>query len=335
MKISLKSILIYGLLFCLGLLLVWLAFQGQDFSEIWKSLKNVRFSFIAYSLVFTLISHFLRSLRWNQLINPLGFKPSVWNAFQALMIGYLANLALPRVGEITRCGILSRTSGAPIESLFGTVITERIWDLISLLLITFFALVFQYDILSSFFIHTIVQPLLSKSPPLIYWVFTFSLVLGIIFLSIRYWRQNKTKLPPVFERVFKIWAGIVNGLGSFLEMKNKILFLVYTLGIWMGYAISTWLLFFAVDSTSGLGFNSALFILSAGSFGMVAPVQGGIGAYHWMVSHALLLYNIPMAKGLVYALVNHSSGVLLIILVGTFNLLTFFLNGPQKLKLET
>jgi len=335
MKIPFKSILINSCLFLLGLGLVYLAFKGQNFSEIAQGFKNLKYSYIVYSIVFLAISHFLRCLRWNQLIEPLGFKPSIWDSFQALMIGYLANLALPRFGEITRCGILSRKTGAPVDGLFGTVITERIWDLLTLLFITLLALLFQYNILSAFFFNTILNPLLTKTPPL--WIILLG-VFSLVFLGflLRWvWKNGSFRKSAFVSKLVGFWEGILGGIRSFFEMKNKALFMLYTLGIWGGYALSTWILFYAVEATSGLNINASLFILSVGAFGMVAPVQGGIGAYHWMVSHALTVYGISLSSGLVYATVNHSLGVLIIILVGTFSLLIFFLNRPQKSKLES
>lgn len=333
MKISFRSILMNTFLFGLGVLLVWLAFRGQNFSEISRGLKNIKYIYVFYALIFILISHILRSLRWNQLIQPLGYSPSLGKSFQALMIGYFANLALPRIGEITRCGILSRSSGAPVESLIGTVITERIWDLFTLILVTFLALIFQYDIISSFFFHTVLDPLISKSPSLGVWIGILVFGILLFFLAVFLWKRNRHHPTVSMNKLLGLWGGILKGLRSFLEIKNKSLFLMYTLGIWAGYALSSWVLFYSVQATSGLGFSASLFILSVGAFGMVAPVQGGIGAYHWMVSHALLLYTISLSSGLVYATVNHSLGVLLIILVGTINLFSFFINNPQKPKL--
>lgn len=331
MKIAWKSVLLNTFLFCLGLVMVYLAFQGQDFTKIQKELSHIRYGYVVLSMCFVFLSHFLRALRWNQLIEPLGYKPKVWNAFQAVMIGYLANLAIPRIGEITRCGILTRATGAPVEELFGTVITERIWDLISLLVLTFLALAFQYSILSNFFYHSILLPLLSKSPSPWVWAILFLILMGAFFLfrflQKRWMEKNGSN--PLVKLVLKFWTGIVQGLKSFTEIKHKLLFLVYTIGIWGGYTIGTFILFFSVPATQFLSISSSLFVVSVGAFGMVAPVQGGIGAYHWMVSHALLLYSISLGSGLVYATVNHLSGVVLIILVGTLSLFSFIIMHPK------
>jgi uncharacterized protein (TIRG00374 family) len=331
MKISLKSVFINLILFVFGLGMIWLAFRGQNFKEILIGLKKVNYSLVLFSLVFVSISHFVRGLRWIQLIEPMGYYVSPINAFQAVMIGYLANLALPRVGEITRCGILSKATKAPLEILIGTVITERLWDLISLIFIMLFTLIFQYHLLIRFFNETILKGFSNHVPSIAFiLIFTVSLIF-LSFLLRSLWVKNESKIrsSPFFKKFYTLGQGLLNGIKSFTEIKKKGLFILYTLIIWLGYALASWILFYSISLTMNLGFRASLLVLSVGALGMVAPVQGGIGAYHWMVSHGLLLYNIPLSSGLIYATINHSSGILLIIFLGSLSLLGFFWNKPK------
>ncbi len=332
LKLTWKSALINLGLLGIGISLLWLAFRGQDFKEIANGLKHIKYGYVIISVFFLIISHYIRGLRWIQLIETLGFKPTPLEAFQAVMIGYLANLALPRIGEITRCGIINRAVKIPLDKIIGTVITERVWDVFSLGVIALLALSLQYKILSNFLSKHFFILLQNRMPP----IFMVLVILVTIILTMAvlvwWWKKNFQKINKnaIYIWFKKFALGLVEGLKSFQNIQHKGRFLIYSALIWLGYAAASWLLFYSLDSTKNLGPEVAFVVLTAGSMGMIAPVQGGIGAYHWMVSHALVLYKIPLVSGLVYATVDHSSGVSLILILGTICLFSFFWGRSSK-----
>lgn len=254
------------------------------------------------------------------MIRPLGYNPRLKSSYHALMTGYLVNFGLPRLGEITRCVALGRKEKIPVDKLVGTVIAERAFDMLSLGIIALLMLIFRRDLISGFLNDYIFQPATHKlagisAVPFIIAGSVILLVAIIVFYFLplrRRLRQN-----ALFMKISGFLKGIAQGLKSFYSMDNKAEFLFHTLFIWLNYAMMAWVVVFVIPATSGLGFVDAIFILVIGSLGMAAPVQGGIGAYHWIVSRGLLVvYGIPLDEGLAYATISHESQLLLIVILG-------------------
>ena len=227
------------------------------------------------------------------------------------MIGYLANLAVPRMGEVSRCGVLKKSDGIPVTPLIGTVFTERLSDLAMLLSITALTLLLEFERIATFMYQygwLRVKPLLSGT-----------LFLGLVlFLGMLYF------LKPLLKKWLMPLANTLNsfkiGLLSFKKMPNKLAYLGYSVGLWACYFLSTYLAFFALASTTDLSPIAALAALVFGSLGMIVPVQGGIGAFHWMVAEGLTLYALPKAEGLGFATLIHSSQILVILIIGGISL---------------
>lgn len=319
MKSKLRSLFIQLLLLAAGILMLFLAFKGQDPVKLLHELGTADYRYVACSLIVLLIAHFVRALRWKMLIIPLGYNPSVIDVFCAVMVGYLANLAVPRMGEISRCAILNRTEKAPVDKLLGTVITERIADVLMLLLLMIITFCSQYVLLNSFLHEQVLAGLVAKghsTGPLL--VKISILLFFCISLMLFFYRKKKDiilDLAPV-KKIRLFITGLLEGAKSIKNMQSSWLFLLYSCLIWGLYGTSTALVFYALPSTAGLPSQLALFVLCAGSLGMVAPVQGGIGAYHFMVTQALFLVGIAKTDGLAYATINHSSQIILFLLAG-------------------
>lgn len=319
MKSKLRSITIQFLLLAAGVLLLYLAFKGQNPAKLLNELSTADYRYVACSLVILLAAHFLRALRWKMLIRPLNYNPRSFDVFCAVMIGYLANLAVPRMGEISRCAILNRTDKAPVDKLLGTVITERIADVVMLLVlmvITFFS---QYTLINNFFKDQVLTGLLTKSHSSGLLMIKLLILLVIITAMLLFFFRKKKAiimdLAPV-KKIRLFLTGLLEGVRSIKNMKQSWLFILYSCLIWGLYGISTALVFYALPATSNLRADIALFILCAGSLGMVAPVQGGIGAYHFMVTQAMFMLGIAKTDGLAYATINHSSQIILFLLAG-------------------
>jgi glycosyltransferase 2 family protein len=311
-----------------GLLLLWFAFRNINFGKLSHELMSANYSWIFLSVFFGFLAFASRARRWVLLIYPLGFKPSNLNAFWALMAGYLANLALPRIGEITRCVALGRKENIPVDQLIGTVVIERTIDFISLLSIMVALLVTSGDQISRFMKETILTPVQDKIGHVfgnawVLWLLLLALITVFVILLVKY--KNELRRIRFFAKLFSIGRGIINGLKTITKLNRKWEFIFHTVFIWVNYSLMTWVVFFAIESTSGLKFSDGIFVLVIGGLAMSAPVQSGLGAFHYIVSRGLLMVkDIPLEDGLVYALLTHESQLIFVVIIGTISFFMIF-----------
>lgn len=316
MTFNLKTALKYIILFLIGVGVLYLAFRGQELGKIWQEIKTANYFWVITSAFAVWIAHVLRALRWQMLYQSIHYKVSFWNAYHAVMIGYLANLALPRFGEIGRCSVIHRAEKVPMFASIGTVITERLFDVLVLFITGLAMLIFQHDIVADFLYDTIYLSLAKKVNTLNYWwlVAIGAVILLLIASAIYFFRQKFSK------KFLRIFVSLRQGFGSYSKLKQKGLFLIYTLLIWVFYCLSMYFAFSSIPATSGLHFNAAFTAIVFSGFAMAAPVQGGIGVFHWMVAQSLVLYGITFKDGLAYSTIIHSSQVLLILILGSLSL---------------
>ena len=308
----------------LGIVIFWLVYKDQDIHRIKNILKNdVNYWWIIFSLFLGLLSHVSRTLRWSLMIEPLGKKPRLLNTFLAVMVGYLMNLVLPRMGEISRCGVLSRYEKISFTKLIGTVVTERLIDMIMLLLMLLLVIFTQFGTLLHFVKnHPEVEEKLSGI------IFSPYLIAGVLSVLLIVWMcRSRIKETKLFRKLAEFMKQFAEGFRSIRNMKNKWAFVGHSVFIWLMYYVMLYVVFFAFKFTSGLSAMAGLTTFVLASFGMVAPVQGGIGAWHFMTIEALTLYGIDKADGTVFALLAHSSTTGMLILLGLIALLVLpFIN---------
>jgi len=304
--------------FALGIVIFWLVYKDQDITRIESILKNdVNYFWVWISLLLGLLSHLSRTMRWVIMIEPLGQRPRVLNTFLSVMVGYLMNLVIPRMGEISRCGVLSRYEKISFTKLVGTVVTERIIDVIMMLLLTLIVIVTQFGKLIQFLNNN--PEIKSKLENI-----TFSpiMILSLIALIVMFYLlRRRIKRSTFFHKVHEILEKFGEGLRTIGNMKNKWAFIFHTIFIWVMYYLMLYVVFFSFGFTEHLSAIAALTTFVLGSFGMVAPVQGGIGAWHFMVIQALIVYGISKADAVVFAFLAHSSMTAMMILVGLISLL--------------
>lgn len=283
-----------------------------------------------------LVSHFFRALRWNQLINELGYKTQTSTTFYAVMTGYLANLALPRMGEVSRCMVLSRKDNIPFNRLFGTVIAERVFDMIVLLIMIFLIIVFQLDKIGGFINDLIINPLLGSytnnySAIIIVLIIVIA-SLGILYLIFR-WLRPWLKTTMLYNKIEEFINGVWGGIKSIGKVKNKWYFFFNTFMIWFLYLIMLMMPFYSFEETVHLNIVDGMTVLAIGSLGMVAPVPGGIGAYHFIITELFTqLYQIPAYASVAYATANHAAQTFIIILAGSVSYLLLMLNKRKALN---
>ncbi len=337
-KKRIVSIFEYLFFLAIGVALLWLSFRKLDMHEIWIDIQEAEYSWLVIALFFAILSHIIRALRWNLLINSLGYKTRLSSTFFAVMIGYLANTAVPRMGEFVRCGVLSKKEKIPFNSLFGTVISERLFDMISLLVIIFLVIVFQMELVGDL-LERLFGPILESVFSNV-WSITFFLVGTLVFLLLLIWIVWKSKewvkSLSFYQKLHDFLIGLWEGIISIGKMRQKGLFLLYTVAIWSFYGIMVYMPVLMLSETSHLTFIDGLTILAIGSLGIVAPVPGGIGAYHFIVKAILVeLYNIdPNAAGS-FAAITHAGQTLLNVVIGGLSYLGMgILSRKQEPKNE-
>lgn len=326
MQFKLLSFLKYLFLLAIASALLILAFRDVSIKEIFRQMGGAKIFWLLVSTLISIVSILFRAWRWNLLIQPLGFSPPLKKTTYAILIGYLTNLAFPRLGEVSRCGALSKASGAPFNKLLGTVITERVIDVVSLFACLLLAFLIEYKRLGNFLSENIVQPLWNK--PGQFLQTTEGIMAGLLFLIlllvVSFYllkKRKKKESESAFTRFFK---GFAEGIRSIAGLHKPWLFLFHSILIWVLYYAGVYVCFFALPSTSHLGFSAALFLLVAGGLGMSAPVQGGFGAYHLLVSQGLVLYGLSKEEGLTFATLLHSLQTLLVVILGVVSLLLIF-----------
>jgi len=304
-------------------LLLWLSLRGLTLGEgenksefLWKAWQNSNKGYLGLMALVAILSHLLRAERWRMLLVPTGNKVGLTNSFLSLMIGYLVNLAVPRGGEVSRCYNLYKLEKTPVEVSFGTVVVERMVDVICLLLLIAFSFFAEWQKLKKFIdtLNFSSGEGFSISP----WMIVVFLGVIVFAAAIFFLRKNK--------KLLKIIEGFKEGLLAIFKMQNKGLFIAYSLGIWLLYFLMSYLVIKAFPETEDLGFSAVLTLFAVGSIAMAAPLPGGAGSYHTLVPLALvMLYNLPQADAVAFVFIFHGWQTILMILMGVLSLIASYL----------
>lgn len=328
---KLLNVLKYFLVLAVGILLLWLVYRNMDKDNLLKGIKSANYYWVALALLIALVGHLSRGRRWALLIEPLGTKISTWRAFLAVMFGYMANLAVPRMGEISRCVALNRTDKVPLNKLIGTVIVERGFDFIMLLTITAVSFLIEFKRVRIYLEQSInylnekYSNLFSIGSVIIVVVVVAAFIVLLVLIK----RSKRDfKKHPIYLKIRDVVSGFWAGIKTIIHLERKWEFVFHTLLIWTSYFLMTYLIFFAFQPTAHLGPLAGLVVLTVGSLGFILPVQGGVGTYHYAAQKALEIYDIAPEDGAIYALIAHSSQTLMLIIIGAFAF--FILASIQK-----
>lgn len=313
---KIKSILKYIIPLVLAIVLLFYAFKNVDYSEFIAKASEVSYIWVIASVVISLVSHWLRAYRWNILLSPFGYQLKSGRTFLAVMTGYLANLAFPRIGEVTRCGVLKKNDGVPMSLSFGTVITERIIDFFILLSLIVLDFVLEFDKVFGFFSETLgFEQIFQNKFFVASGIAVFIIVaLGSFFL-VKHFIGLKSE-NAFLNKIRNFLKEMMDGLFSLKKIKNVYGFVLSTFGIWVLYYLMSYIIVFSMGETSDLGILAGLSILVAGGIAMAIPVQGGIGTYHAFITGILILYGIEQNTGLFFATLLHASQVFSILFFG-------------------
>ena len=326
MKKNLRNILRFTFFLGLGVFFIWLFVRNlspDQKKEIFESFRQVNYSWIILAFVLGIFSHIFRTLRWKILMEPMGYHPKTSNVFMAVMIGYLANLALPRLGEVSRCGILTRYEKIPFNKSFGTVITERVIDMLSFLLLFLLLIITQTGKIHAYIEQKIYSPLQNKfnfdfsGGSYITWLALIFMFAGLLTAFIVYRNFRHTAF---YKKIYNLLSGLLEVMRSLTKIRKPLIFLVYTIAIWVLYLLMAWVVFFSLEETFGLGLDAGLTVLVFGSIGIMI-VQGGIGIYPAIVAETLFLWNIPETRGYAMGWLIWASQTIMIIIAGVFSLI--------------
>jgi len=332
-KKIIDSLKIIGFLI-IGVFLFWLVYKEQDIATIKKSILNANLWWLFLSVILGLLSHISRALRWELLINPLGYKPRKLTLFYSVMVMYLTNHAIPRSGEIVRCGIISRYEKIPFSSLLGTVITERAIDFLMLFVLTLIVALTQFSVVLDFFNNNpSAQETLNKINSSSSF-FVILLVCFVVFLLLLYFFRKKIKQTKIYKKIYQLFENFISGLKTVATMKRKGLFIAHTIFIWLMYFVMIVVVFRAFSFTYHLGILAGLTVFVMSSFGMVFPSPGGIGSWHFMAIETLFIYGISRVQASAFAFAAHESQMIMLIVVGLSSLIAVSFIKPLKSKIE-
>ena len=288
----------------LGILLIWLAVKdltAEDKIQITKSLSEANYSWIGLAMAVGIFSHISRAMRWKMLFVPLGLFPKLSNTFYAVMVGYLGNLAFPRLGEVLRCGILKRYEKIPLPQSLGTVIAERVMDVVFLVILFIISLWLEFERMHSYITENLLNPLKLKLHSLagnkvMLMVFVCLIIsAGVVLFMFR----KKILQNPIAQKVQGMFISFLDGIRSAVKVKNPLLFLFHSVFIWLMYLLTVYLCVFAFAETKSLSFSDCLVILTFGSLGVIAT-PGGIGAYQWIVLQIMTFWGFTTAMGVAF-----------------------------------
>lgn len=335
MKKHATTVLKFFFFLSIGILLIWLALRNKsekEIDDIVVAIKQANYYWLFASLIVSGLSHYFRAIRWKLLLKPLGHQPKTSNTFFAVMVGYLANFALPRLGEVSRCGILTKYEKVPFTEGFGTVIAERALDFICLVLLFFATLGLEFERISGIANYFIFTPLSEKCHAFMQKQI-FVIVAGItllIFVAVFYYFRKKIK--SLFSaKVLGFMYGLWDGLKSIKNVDKPVWFILHTLFIWLMYILQVYVCFFAFAETAHLPFMVAVVIVVFGSIGVIT-VPGGTGAYQIIVIQILTtVYLISDTASNAFAWSVWTSQFLLILSLGLISLILLaLLNKEEK-----
>lgn len=297
----------------LGAFILYWVYRDFDFSRVRLLLfEEMKWEWMMLSLAAGVMSHVLRGWRWCLTLEPLDEHPRRATSVDAIFLSYAGSLLLPRVGEVTRCGVLARYDGVPFARSLGTVVTERLVDMLCMALITGVTFLVQMPVFMRFFNETG-----TKIPSLLHlvtspWFYVaFFSVVGAVVLLV-----YLVKMLSFFERVKGIALDVWQGVLSLCKVHNMPLFLLYTIGIWLCYYLHFYLTFFCFGFTEQLSLLAGLVMFVGGTFAVLVPTPNGAGPWHFAIITMMMLYGVNAADASLFALVVHSIQTLLVILLG-------------------
>ena len=315
LKKTINDSLKVGLSLMLGGLILFWMYRGFDFDNLEHVLlHDMNWTWMLLSFPFGILAQIFRGWRWNQTLEPIGEKARTSTTINSIFLSYAVSLVVPRIGEFARCGVLKRYDGVSFPKALGTVVMERAIDSVLVMLIALLTFVFQFKIFNIFFNRTgtNIETILSGFSATGYIV---TAVCGIAVCILGWYIMRRF---AIYNKVKTTVRGIWQGIMSIRNVKNPLLFIALTLGIWASYFLHYYLTFFCFESTAHLGMACALVTFIVGSIAVIVPTPNGAGPWHFAVKTMLILYGVGDIDALNFVLIVHSVQTLLVVALGVY-----------------
>lgn len=320
------NILKYLVFLGLGFAVFFYVYPPSEFDDTLEMLKKANYIYVVPVVMIALLAHYSRGVRWKMLIEPLGYEMKSFSAFRSVMIGYYFNTLVPRLGEVSRCIALNRIEKVPLSIGLGTVVTERIFDLMALGIVVGLTVLLEFELVGGYIIDLIQDRVASSGS--LFSLTTFLVLAGaaaavalLVFL---------VRKLGVYDKILGILAEFKKGFTSVFKLKNPWVFLAHTVFIWVGYYAMCYLSFYTLPETSDLGLSAGLVVFTLSTIGFLAPVPGGTGTYQYMFVIALGLYAIDDETSKAVAMIAFLVNTLLNLIVGAIALWL----SPEKIKVN-
>lgn len=325
MREKLNKILKYTASAALAILLLWVSFREVEWKDFIEELSRCRWEFIILSMAAGSFAFWLRAVRWRRLLLPIDDSISRTTSFNGVNIGNISNFIFPRIGEFIRCGVITRRSApvdpavpdhkkASYDKVLGTVVLERSWELLVMLMLLAIVVIGGFNRFGTFFMDQVLNPMAQRFNFSVWWLVAALAAAGVAALWLL-WRLRESN--SICRKVWSIFRGVVQGFSSCFRMEKKWLFFAYTAFIWLMYWLMAASTMWAAPFMDGLDLIDALFLSLVGGLGFAVPVPGGIGAFHFIISLALsAVYGVPTELGIIYATLSHTSQAITQVIFG-------------------
>lgn len=305
---------------------MWLAVRNLDTENIKKAFLQADYWWILASFIVGVLAYWIRAVRWKILLKPMGYQISTNHSFWSLSFGYLINLTIPRSGEVARATALYGVEKVPVDKSFGTIILERIVDLLFMLFFIALAAIFKIDALKAFYVYITKSRSGSDNSPSLFWPILLIVMVSLLILFLVF--KKRLKRTTFWHKVVGFGKGIVLGLKSFGQLKNKTGFVVYSFLLWFCYFLAAYLVCFALPQTSDFTVTDGIFVLVAGTLGMLIPASGGFGSFHLAMKLGFMGLFLAADKspdvgadiGLSYAFLSHTLQIFIMLLMGLISI---------------
>ncbi|MDR3194048.1 MAG: flippase-like domain-containing protein [Tannerella sp.] len=304
----------------LGIVILYFLYAKTDFSELWTNILETNWLVLTFSLIFGLSGNLIRGLRWDLLVRPLGYRPRKSNLIYAVLGNYAVNFALPRAGEIWRCGVVAKEEKIPITKLIGTLIVDRLFDMIMVALIFALAISLNIKIFhKNMYEFNLPGFLVSPS-----FYIVFATLVALVVLGTFLFRENF-----IVKKIIHFVASLWKDLLQIRRMEHKTRFAAYTLGIWISYFLYFFITFYAFDFTAGLGFSAGLFVFAVSSISMGIPSNGGLGPWQAAVVFGLSAFRVNMIQAKAFATVVFAFQSIWTVACGLFGIAMFSIKNRK------
>lgn len=294
----------------LGVGLLYVAFRGVDLEAVGREMGRAKLCWFGVSVAVGYAAVISRGMRWKLVLDSMGYPTTAWRATHAIGIGYLINMVFPRAGEVARATALRRSDKTPVDVLLGTIIVERLIDLIMMSILLGITLLLTYPELQKLLASTQSAPASDEGG------FPWIPVVGLMLALASWFSRRRFLETALGQRVQSFLRGLAHGFTSITRLHRPWAYLGHTLFIWGAYFLMVYVCFFALPATEDIPIDESLFVMMAASLGVVVPVPGGVGAYHYLVAKALEVLSIPYVEGLAFATLVHASQALMLMSTG-------------------